>query len=192
MRLRWPRDGVLFEAIEPAAELVGVHAPTLRRWYNAADNAPMMGGSGDMTDEDVVAFWRALRQGGGRGFLAFVDGALVGDMDLRNVSAGAAEFAIMIGDASQKGRGLGKVLAAMLHVFAFRELGLSRVYVQPKRENVRVQRLERALGYEPDDSPAARAYADDEGCLTMSLGAETFRERNVQAYREVEIATCEP
>jgi len=186
-RLRWLKSGRVHEAIEPDAAVVAAHADTLARWYNAPGNASMMGGSGDMSPGDVVDFYRELAEGGGRGFLCFVDGALVGDMDLRSLRAGSAEFAVMIGDTAQKGLGFGGTFAAMIHVFAFRELGLSRVYVQPRRENVVVQRLEQRLGYELDDSAEARSHADDDDSITMSISSEVFRARNADAFRDVEV-----
>jgi RimJ/RimL family protein N-acetyltransferase len=186
VRLAWSREGRSFEALEPDADLVERHADTLRAWYNAAENASMMTGSGTMTREDVLDFWRGLREGAGRGFLSFVDGDLVGDMDIRNVRGRAGEFAIMIGAAATKGRGLGKVLGQMIHVHAFRDLDLERVYVCPRTDNTRVLRLEAFLGYAPDDSAEARVYgAGEVGCRTYSLSAAAFRERHAVAWRDV-------
>lgn len=186
-RLVWHRGGRRFEALEPDDALVARHASVLRDWYNAAENASMMDGSGTMTDADVIAFWRELRAEGGRGFLAFADGVLVGDADLRGVTATSAEFAIMIGDAAQKGLGIGRTLATMVHVFAFRELGLRRIFVPPRRDNVRVHALNAFLGYERDDTPEARAYADGPDCETYSLDADTFHRLHREAWNAVEI-----
>lgn len=186
-RLRWRVDGCLYEAITADVGAVTPHAATLARWYNANENASMMGGSGTMTLDDVVSFYRELADGGGHGFLCFVDGELVGDMDLRSMRASSAEFAVMIGDSVRKGRGLGRTFATMIHVFAFRDLGLARVYVQPKKENVAVQRLERRLGYTLDDSPEARSHADDDDVITMSLTSAGFRETNPEAWNDVEL-----
>lgn len=185
VRLTWRRRGALLEAFEPDADTVAAHALLLRDWYNAPENASMMGGSGTMTAEDVVDFWRELREDGGRGFLSSVDGVLVGDMDLRHMKDGVAEFAIMIG-AARKGEGLGKAFAAMLHTHAFRDLGVTRLFVPPKEANARVHALNDFLGYQRDDSPEARAYADEPDCVTSSLTAEAFRERHPDAWAEVE------
>ncbi|MBX3191499.1 MAG: GNAT family N-acetyltransferase [Labilithrix sp.] len=187
-RLRWwRRDGRLFEAIEPDGATVTEHAPALARWYNTKENASMMGGSGDMTLDDVATFYRELADGGGHGFLCFVDGLLVGDMDLRSVRASSAEFAVMIGASTTKGRGLGRTFATMIHVFAFRDLRLARIYVQPKRENIAVQRLELRLGYTLDDSPEARSHADDDDVITMSITSPVFRATNPDAWFAVEL-----
>jgi RimJ/RimL family protein N-acetyltransferase len=187
-RLRWPRGGHLYEAIEPDAARISDHAATLARWYNAHENASMMGGSGTMTIDDVVTFYRELAEAGGRGFFCFADGELVGDMDLRSMRGSTAEFAVMIGDSARKGRGLGRTFATMIHVFGFRDLGLARVYAQPRKENVVVQRLERRLGYELDSSAEARSHADDDDSITMSLAAEIFRASHARAWVEVEVA----
>ncbi len=185
VRLAWNRGGHAFEAIEPDVELLERHADRLRDWYNAPENATMMDGSADMSREDVLDFWRDLRAAGGRGFLGFVDGVLVGDADIRGRRRKTAEFAVMIGGAEHKGRGIGRTISEMVHVFAFRELGLRRLYVPPRRDNVRVHALNAFLGYERDDSAAARAFADSPDCETYSLSAGTFRLGHAQAWREV-------
>lgn len=189
MELVWqPAGGPALLAVEPDDALVRAHAATLAGWYNARENASMMGGQTTLTADDVVDFWRELRSGGGRGFFSFADGALVGDMDLRTVDLArrTAEFAILVGARETKGRGLGGKFACMIHVFAFRELGLARTYGQPKRENERVQRLEARLGYERDDSPEAWAYADPgDDVLPASCSREAFAARCEDAWREV-------
>ncbi|MBX3208127.1 MAG: GNAT family N-acetyltransferase [Labilithrix sp.] len=185
--LTWETEDRSFAAIEPDAALVARSAEQLRDWYNAHDNASMMEGSGVMSCDDVIEFWRELRASGGRGFLGFVDGRLVGDADLRSIHDGAAEFALMIGSAAEKGRGFGRALASMIHVFAFRELALSRVFVPPRRDNHRVHALNAFLGYERDESAAARAFADGPDSETYSLAAETFRAKHRAAWREVEV-----
>lgn len=186
MRLTWTREGRTFEAVEPARAMVELHADTLLRWYSARENAAMMNGSGTMTRGDVIEFWDGLRNGGGRGFLSFVDGTLVGDMDVRAIREGTGEFAIMIGDAASKGRGLGKTLGRMIHVFAFRDLGLERIYVSPRRDNTRILALEAFLGYARDDGTEAKARADrDPDCDTYSIGRDDFRRRHEDAWREV-------
>ena len=184
-RLTWVRDGQRFDIVAPDHALVVLHADALLAWYNAPDNASMMEGSGAMTRDDVIEFWTTLQDGGGYGFLAFVDGRLVGDADVRGIEGSVGEFAIMIGDSRDKGRGIGKTIARMVHVFAYREIGLERLYVPPRRDNAPVHALNAFLGYERDDSPAARAFADSPHCDTYSMGAETFRRLHADAWAEV-------
>ena len=183
--LTYERDGTRFEARRATDALVECHAATLCDWYNDPGNAAMMGGSGTMTRDDVIAFWRELREEGGIGFLSFVGGALVGDMDLRGLGGAAAEFAIMIGARDAQGRGLGRAFALMLHVHAFRDLGLDRLYVPPRSINDRVHRLNDWLGYAPDDSERARSFADEPGCVTSSIGAADFERRHPRAFEDV-------
>ncbi len=188
-RLTWQRDGRLYEARPARGVLVRAHASALAGFYNAPVNAAMMGGSGTMTEDDVIDFWAEVEQAGGVGVLTFVDGALVGDMDLRGAARTAegavAEFAIMIGDEARKGQGLGRSFAAMLHVHAFRDLGIARLYVPPRRENTRVHALNDWLGYARDDSAEGAAYADEPGCLVSSIPARAFADRHPGAWREV-------
>ena len=184
MEVRWQRENALYRAIEPTAQLIDEHADTLRDWYNLPSNAAMMGNTVEMSRDDVVEYWAGIAERTARGFLLFVEDNLAGDAELRNITSARAEFSIMIG--ADQGRGLGATFSAMLHVFAFRSLGLERVYVQPKPENIRVQRMELRLGYALDDSPEARALADEERDITMSISRAMFAERNAAAWNEVQ------
>jgi RimJ/RimL family protein N-acetyltransferase len=160
---------------------IAPHVVSLRRWYNS--NAAMMGNSVEMTEDDVREYWAGVAERRARGFLLFVGRELVGDFELRNIHDDYAEFSIMIG--ARQERGLGTRFAKIAHVLAFRELRLSRLYVQPKPENIRVQNLERRLGYELDDSALAKSLADDDTAMTMSITADTFRRLNADAWTEV-------
>lgn len=195
-RLSWEKEGRRHDARSATPALVEEHKETLAAWYNAPRNAEMMGGSGTMTPDDVLEFYASLADEGGVGMLAFVDGDLVGDMDLRGFAHAAegevAEFAIMIGDERRKGQGLGRTFAAMLHVHAFRDLGLARLYVPPRETNVRVHALNDFLGYVRDESERARAFADEAGCLTSSLDARSFAARHPEAWRDVVLSREEP
>jgi RimJ/RimL family protein N-acetyltransferase len=186
---RWSRDGVRREVVEPTADEVRVYAGVLADWYNEPSNAALMGNTATMTVADVVEYWAGVRGRRARGFLLYADEQLVGDAELRGIDGRHAEFSIMIGARSLQGRGHGGSFAAIVHVVALRGLRLSRIYVQPKPENVRVLALERRLGYEPDDSPIAKGFADDDHAITMSIGAETFVDRNREAWSEVVIST---
>lgn len=187
--LAWHSHDPSLRAIEPDEALVRRHASTLAGWYNASENATMMGAGAVMSEDDVIDFWRELRQGGARGFLCFSGEALVGDMDLRGeLARGHAEFAIMIGETREKGRGLGLAFATMIHVFAFRDLGLGRIYVTPKTENERVQRLNRRLGYVRDDGPLARSFLEpgDDESESQSIGEAELRSALPAAWTEVD------
>jgi RimJ/RimL family protein N-acetyltransferase len=188
MELRYQRDGVTYRAVEPSHELVRAHANTLRAWYNTPANSQLMGNTVEMTVDDVLEYWRDVDKRNARGFLLFVDDVLAGDSELRHITHAYAEFSIMIGALAEQGRGLGGTFAALIHVFAFRELGLQRLYVPPKAENVRVHRLNFRLGYGVDNSPEARAFADDESDVTMSITRERFEAVNAWT-RDVTVCT---
>lgn len=176
--LTFPTHDPRLRAVEPDAELVARHAAQLCAWYNGDINADMMGASAAMTVAEVREFWADLGASGARAFLCFVGDTLVGDMDLRGeLAAGHAEFAILIGDEGTKGRGLGLAFATMIHVFAFRDLGLRRIYVTPKTKNERVQRLNRKLGYARDDGALARSFLEpgDTESESQSVGETELR-----------------
>ncbi|MCA9587351.1 MAG: GNAT family N-acetyltransferase [Myxococcales bacterium] len=180
-------QGRRFELYEPSPADVDLHAATLAGWYNEPANVAMMEGSGVMDEADVAAFWQELRAAGGRGFFARVDGALVGDLDLRSVRGRTAELAIMIGERQRQGRGVGRVLAATLLVVAFRELGLEKVYAPSRRDNARMRAMAASLGFVDDESDEARALLDSDACTTQSVTASSFRALHADAWSAVRV-----
>lgn len=170
--------GRRFVIYEPTPAEVSARAGDFARWYNAPRNAEMMEATARMTAADVEAFWSELRAGGGRGFFAAVDGEIVGDLDLRNRRGDAAEFAIMIGEGARQGRGLGRAFGGLLHVVAFRELGLARLYAPSRPDNAPMRGLAAALGYVDDASDEARAYADGPTATVQSVSRDAFVSRH--------------
>ena len=135
----------------------------------------------DLSVDDVVSSYDGLLADGARPFFLLrgglgggFDELLVGDADVRHVAGETGEFAIMIGNRTLQGRGLGWRFAVMVHVFAFWRLGLRRMYVSIIPDNVASRSLFEKLGYERDDRPQARLYVDDQTDVTMSLDRERF------------------
>jgi RimJ/RimL family protein N-acetyltransferase len=60
---------------------------------------------------------------------------------------GMAEFAILIGDRSTWGHGLGRTCTKFAIDYAFRELNLNRVYLSVLATNERAIRLYQSLGF---------------------------------------------
>jgi RimJ/RimL family protein N-acetyltransferase len=171
-------DGAHLRALEPTRAEVVAAASRLAGYYNEPYNRAMLSHAEDMSAHDVVAHYRGLAAEGGRPFLLEHEGALVGDGDLRRVERGRAEAAILVGERSVQGKGLGTRFGVMLHAFAFRALGLARVYASIIPANAASLRLFEKLGYERDDSRVARRYADERSDVTLSLAPARFDERH--------------
>jgi RimJ/RimL family protein N-acetyltransferase len=167
-------DGERLRASEPTRAEVANAASQLASFYNEPHNRTMLAHEDAQSPRDVVAHYRGLATEKARAFLLHVDDRLIGDADLRGVTRHHAEVAILIGDRSMQGRGLGTRFGVMLHVFAFRTLGLRRTYASIIPANAGSLRLFEKLGYERDDTPAARRYVDDAADVTLSLAAERF------------------
>ncbi|HET7505548.1 MAG TPA: GNAT family N-acetyltransferase [Kofleriaceae bacterium] len=187
-RITWPTAAGQLVAIEPTLDEVAHHAPTLAAAYNDPRNAPLLGHTEAMSEDDVIAHYASVAQRGGRNFLILRDGALAGDADLRNPSGGAAEFAFLVAEVSAQGRGLGTRMAIMLHAFAFAALGLERVYASILPANVASRRVFEKLGYAVDTSPAARAFADEPGDITMRVDRAAFERTHAAQLAEIELA----
>jgi RimJ/RimL family protein N-acetyltransferase len=185
--------GSKLRAYEPTAEEVATAAPLLLAYYNDPHNRAMLAHEADLVLADVAEHYERVAEGRGRAFLLEADGLLVGDADLRGVdmtgsAGGVAELAILVGARAAQGRGLGTRFGVMLHAFAFHALGLERVYASIIPANTPSLRLFQRLGYERDDSPAARRTADAPDDVTLSLAAARFDELHGALAGEVEIA----
>jgi RimJ/RimL family protein N-acetyltransferase len=166
--------GKMLRAYEPTSEEVAGAAPLLLSYYNDPHNRAMLAHEADLALADVAEHYHRVAEGGGRAFLLEADGVLVGDADLRGVVGGEAEVAILVGARAVQGRGLGTTFGVMLHAFAFRVLKLARLYASIIPANVPSLRLFQRLGYERDDSQAARRTADAPDDVTLSLSVERF------------------
>ena len=165
-------------AFEPTHEEIVRFAPLLAGHYNDPYNRSMMANTVAMTPGEVVEHFDSLGQSDGRPFLLQVDGETVGDADFRHVSGTNAEFAILVGERSLQGKGIGLGFGILLHALAFHAFALERVFVSIIPQNVASQRLFAKLGYTPDDSALARSFADEASDLTFSLGREDFESKH--------------
>jgi len=176
--------GALRAYIPDLAEVTRL-APRLAAFYNDAYNRAMMSNTVAMSPAEVVEHVESLRAAGGLPFLLERDGALAGDADLRHLTSTTAELAILIGQRPEQGKGWGTRFALMLHALAFGPLALERVFVAIIPANLPSQRLFAKLGYEPDPSVTARAFAEDPSDLTFSLDRATFTSRHAPALSEI-------
>jgi len=173
----WRRGGdERLRITEPTDAEVAAAAPRLASFYNEPHNRRLLANTVELSEADVLAFYAGCRASGGHPLLLWCNGVLVGDADLRRVDAahGTAEFAILIGERAQQGRGLGTWFAVMAHAFAFATLNLQRLYIAIVADNVGSRRLFDKLGYQRDDSDLARASADAPDDLTLSCSRERF------------------
>ena len=173
-RITWTTPAGVITAIEPTPDDVRAHAAELARGYNEPANAVLMGHTAAIDEDEVAESYAELIDDGGRAFLAFCDGALVGDADLRGIHGGGAEFAFMIGATQIQGKGLGTKIATMVAKFGFETIGLSAIYASIVPANVASRRVFEKLGYWLDDSPTAREFADEPGDLVMAIDRKTL------------------
>jgi RimJ/RimL family protein N-acetyltransferase len=183
----WQAPDAHLVAREPAPAEVAAVAQQLSDWYNEEHNRSMMSNTELMDADDVREHFAAIAEEGGRNFLLFADGQLMGDADLRHLDlpARTGEFAILIGERKAQGRGFGTRFALMLHALAFERLALDRIYVSIIPANRGSLRLFEKVGYQRDDSPAARSYIDEDDDLTLSFGRDDFRRLHGQLLGEL-------
>jgi RimJ/RimL family protein N-acetyltransferase len=187
-QITWVTAAGRLVAIEPRPDEVVRYAEVLAAAYNDPRNAPLLGHTEDVDPDDVVAHYADVAQAGGHNFLVFDEDVLVADADLRKVGGGGAEFAFMVASPAAQGKGLGTRIATMVHAFGFGRLGLERIYASIIPGNAASRRVFEKLGYQVDASPAARAYADEPGDITMGLDRAAFERSHAQAMAEIAIA----
>src|SRR3954468_24293271 len=175
-------------AIEPRPDEVVRHAAALAAAYNDPRNAPLLGHTEDVDEDDVIAHYADVAGPGGHNFLVLAADELAADADLRKVGGGAAEFAFMVASPAAQGKGLGTRVALMIHAYGFHRLGLERIYASIIPGNTASRRVFEKLGYQVDASPAARAYADEPGDITMGLDRAAFERSHAQAMAGIAIA----
>ena len=174
--VNWQGPDGLLRAVEPTRDEVIATAGELAAYYNESHNRTMMAHETIMSIDDVVEHHESLWAEGGRPFLLYAGDTMMGDADLRCIEGGIAEFAIMVGQRPSQGRGLGTRFGLMLHTLAFSALEIERIHVSIILINLASQRLFEKLGYQIDNSPKGRSYAEAHDDVTMSLTRARFQE----------------
>lgn len=186
-RIDWSTAAGELCALEPRLDEVAEHVTVLAAAYNDPHNAPLLGHEAAISETEVLDHYESLLGQGAHPFLLYRDGELAGDGDVRGIADGAAEFAFLIAAQAAQGQGLGTKFATMIHVFAFAQLPIDRMYASIIPANAASRRVFEKLGYAIDSSPAARDYADV-GDVTMSVDRATFERIHTQAMAEIRIA----
>lgn len=189
LRVEWVAGESKFAVLEPTMEEVGAYAQRLADFYNEPTNRALLTNTHHFSAEDVVDQFSEMRATGDRPFLLMVDGALVGDCDLRNIERHTAEYAVMVGARALQSKGLGTRFGLMVMALAFDRLGLQRVYASVRPDNWGSLRMFEKLGYVVDARPAARRYAEapDDVCVSISASAFRHVHANVVADLRIEV-----
>lgn len=186
-RIDWSTPHGELLAYEPRLDEVRDHVRVLAEAYNDPHNAPLLGHTQRLADEEVLEHYASLLGQGAHPFLMFSDGELAGDGDIRGIADGAGEFAFLIAAPAAQGKGLGTRFATMVHAFGFTHLPLERLYASIVPDNLASRRVFEKLGYVIDASATAREYADD-GDVTMVIDKATFARQHAAAMAEIRIA----
>jgi len=170
---------------EPTLREVRKHAAALAGFYNEPVNRALLTNDAEHSPEDVVDQFEEMWEDGGRPFLLYRAGEMVGDCDFRHVENGHAEFAIMVGPRDSQAKGLGTRFAVMAHAVAFGPLGLGRIYASVRPENRGSLRMFEKLGYAVDASPESRRHAEADDDVCLSIGPGELQRSQGEALKEV-------
>ena len=172
-------------ALEATLDEIRANAHALSLGYNEPRNAELMGHTADISPDEVIQTYEEGIANGVRPFLLFEGSALCGDADLRGLRDTSAEFAFMIAAPSAQGKGLGTRFALMVHAWGFTALSLQTIYASVVPNNTASRRVFEKLGYVLDNSPEARAYADEPGDVTLALAREMFLRRHAETLPQI-------
>ena len=178
--IRWNELRVIAATPEEVDRVAGALADA----YNDPTNAGLLGHTVELSEADVVEHYAKLQPPQGYGFLLYVDERCQGDGDLRGVADGAAEFAFLIANPATQGKGLGTRFATMVHAYAFKQLGLERVYAAVVPENKASLRVFEKLGYVADE----RTDLGDPGDVVLRLDRDRFLARHEAVLSEIRFA----
>lgn len=164
----------LFCASEPSPPEIQQALPELARFYNERHNRSMLGNTMAMAEPEILRYYAEMQDADARPFLLHLDDKLMGDADLRHIQPPFAEFAILIGDRTRQGHGLGLQFSLLIHALAFADLNLERIYASILPENAASLRLFEKLGYTRDLGAQALTYADADTDVILSLDRARF------------------
>jgi RimJ/RimL family protein N-acetyltransferase len=173
--LEWLASEPRLRLVEPTRAEVRKHADALAGYYNEPTNRALLTNEQDFEADDVVDQFDGMWEAGDRPFLLYVGQDLIGDCDLRNVEKDSAEYAILVGPRATQAKGLGTRFSTMVLALAFGPLAMSRIYAAIRPENAGSLRMFEKVGYERDETPLARRYAEEADDVCVSIGAERFR-----------------
>lgn len=167
-------------AVEPTREEIRSSSEKLAAWYNEPANRRLMTSEETTLPGEIPGIYSARAGTGGRNFLIYLDNRLIGDADIRNKDSGngKAEFAIMIGEASDRGLGLGTKAAAAVHHFAFSMLKLKMLHLTVAGFNRGAVRSYEKLGYLETSFTGSGVLKEHPADILMSLEAENFYRLN--------------
>ena len=183
---RWATPKGALEVWEPSLADANAVADRLAAFYNEPHNAALLTNTIVFTPQDVVQFLTDARSDGGLPLLLARDGELVGDCDLRNIERGVAELALLIGPRALQGKGLGVLFAVMVLAIGFDALGLSQVCVVIRPQNEASLRMFGKVGFVRDEGKAARAYAEEDDDVCLSIKRDDFFSRHARGIGEIE------
>jgi RimJ/RimL family protein N-acetyltransferase len=122
---------------------------------NDPEIAALLGGfSRGYSKADLAAWVDFHRSAKDEAFFVIANGEdrAVGHVALYKIDhrVGHAEFAIMLGDKSTWGTGLGKACTKWMIEYGFRELGLKRIYLEVLETNPRAKAMYDKLGFKEE------------------------------------------
>jgi RimJ/RimL family protein N-acetyltransferase len=106
----------------------------------------------------------------------------VGNISLQNINwiDRAAEYAILLGDPSSRGKGLSKEASDLILAHGFQQLNLHRIYCGTAEDNLPMQKLAKHMGMELEGRRRKALFKNDEykdilefGILREEFGIKT-------------------
>ena len=162
--------------IEPRIELVPLselHTDYILRWRSDPAVANWLCSPRPPTRDEHLAWLKTLGEKR-REFIIAVkpENTPVGTIGLSQIDTchRHAEYGILIGDASFRGRGLAQAASSLILDFAFRTLNLHRVYLRVLAQNESAIRLYERVGFKHEGVMRQHTFMAGKPCDVVMMG----------------------
>jgi RimJ/RimL family protein N-acetyltransferase len=150
--------------------------PVLYKQKNDPEIASLLGGfSSGYTEADLaewIEFHRQRRDEVLWVIAGLHDDTCIGHVGLYQIDfrVRSAEFAIMLGDSSTWGKGLGTACARFAVEYGFRQLNLNRIHLNVLSSNLRAVSLYERIGFQREGTLRQAQYKDGQYLDVIVMG----------------------
>lgn len=148
------------------------------RWRSDEFVARQLFSSSPPSIEEHLTWFSRMSSSEDRQEFIIVDaksGVAYGTIGLSNIdrSLGRAEYGVMLGEPSARGRGIAREATELILNYAFKELGLRQIYLNVFSDNERATHLYDSLGFRVDSRSVREKNGEERAVLHMVLDASS-------------------
>ena len=135
------------------------------QWSRDVEFCLANGWQPSIEEEELYQWWANCVNGKTENFLRVgieQEGLLIGYVDLADIRYGTAELGIAIGEKSFWGKGIGTAAATKLLSYAKETLGITKVFAETHKTNIRSRKMLQKLGFQEISRHGTDFYCGEE------------------------------